>query len=70
MGGMKTVGCDADAGETIRAQIRDAVRANDPGCPGFDSVPYLFEHERPGEPWVYEAIPGCYPDVIRRGKED
>lgn len=55
---------NADAGESFEITVPEGFKMY--SCIGnwLDSIPYLLEHARYGEPWAYEALAECH----RHGK--
>ena len=51
---------DVDTGEKMEMKVSDGFRAYSYNVNWLDSVPYLIEHARWGEPWAYEALGDCY----------
>lgn len=53
---------NSDTGESFEATVPDGLRIYEYNCNWLDSIPYLMEHARYGEPWTYEALADCYRD--------
>lgn len=51
---------DADSGEAFEIGLPDGVRIYEYNSNWLDSIPYLTERARYGEPWAYEALGDCY----------
>ena len=51
---------NADTGESFDIEVADGLRLNEVNPEWLDSVPYLLEHAREGEPWARKAIAECY----------
>lgn len=55
---------NADRGESFEVMVSDGLRIYEYNGNWLDSIPYLVEHARYGEPWAYEALAECH----RHGK--
>lgn len=55
---------NADRGESFEVMVPDGLRIYEYNGNWLDSIPYLVEHARYGEPWAYEALAECH----RHGK--
>lgn len=55
---------NADTGESFEVMVPDGLRIYEYNGNWLDSIPYLVEHARYGEPWAYEALAECH----RHGK--
>lgn len=51
---------NADTGESFEVMVPDGLRIYEYNGNWLDSIPYLTEHARWGEPWAYEALADCY----------
>lgn len=51
---------NADNGESIEVIVPDGLRIYEYNSNWLDSIPYLMEHARRGEPWAYEALAECH----------
>ena len=54
--------CNSDTGESFEVMVPDGLRIYEYNSNWLDSIPYLIEHARWGEPWAYEALGDCYRD--------
>lgn len=54
--------CNSDTGESFEVTVPDGLkmRIYEYNSNWLDSIPYLKEHARQGEPWAYEALGNCY----------
>ncbi len=55
---------NADTGESFAITVPDGFKMYSYNSNWLDSIPYLVEHARYGEPWAYEALAECH----RHGK--
>ena len=55
---------NADTGESFEMTVPDGFKMYSYNGNWLDSIPYLVEHARYGEPWAYEALAECH----RHGK--
>ena len=55
---------NSDSGESFEITVPDGFKMYSYNVNWLDSVPYLIEHARWGEPWAYEALAECH----RHGK--
>ena len=55
---------NADTGESFEITVPEGFKMYSYNGNWLDSIPYLLEHARYGEPWAYEALAECY----RHGK--
>lgn len=55
---------NSDTGESFEVSVPDGLRIYEYNSNWLDSIPYLIERARYGEPWAYEALGDCY----RHGK--
>ncbi len=53
---------NSDTGESFEVMVPDGLRIYEYNSNWLDSIPYLIEHARNGEPWAYEALGDCYRD--------
>ena len=53
---------NSDTGESFEVMVPDGLRIYEYNSNWLDSIPYLTEHARYGEPWAYEALGDCYRD--------
>lgn len=53
---------NSDTGESFEVMVPDGLRIYEYNSNWLDSIPYLIEHARWGEPWAYEALGDCYRD--------
>lgn len=51
---------NADTGESFEMTVSDGFKMYSYNVNWLDSIPYLIEHARYGEPWAYEAIAECH----------
>lgn len=51
---------NVDTGEKMEMKVPDGFKAYSYNTNWLDSVPYLIEHARWGEPWACEALGDCY----------
>lgn len=51
---------NSDTGESFEVMVPDGLRIYEYNSNWLDSIPYLIEHARWGEPWAYEALGDCY----------
>lgn len=51
---------NSDTGESFEVTMPDGLRIYEYNSNWLDSVPYLMEHTRYGEPWAFEALGDCY----------
>ena len=51
---------NADTGESFEVMVPDVLRSYEYNGNWLDSIPYLVEHARNGEPWAYEALAECH----------
>lgn len=51
---------NADTGESFEVKVPDGLRIYEYNGNWLDSIPYLMEHARWGEPWAYEALAECH----------
>lgn len=51
---------NSDTGESFEVTVPDGLRIYEYNGNWLDSIPYLKEHARCGEPWAYEALADCY----------
>ncbi len=51
---------NADTGESFEVTVPDGLRICEYNSNWLDSIPYLMEHARNGEPWAHEALGDCY----------
>lgn len=49
-----------ETGESFEVTVPDGLRIYEYNGNWLDSIPYLTEHARNGEPWAYEALGDCY----------
>lgn len=56
-----TIRCE-ETGESFEVTVQDGLRIYEYNGNWLDSIPYLTEHARYGEPWAYEALGDCYRD--------
>lgn len=56
-----TIRCE-ETGESFEVTVPDGLRIYEYNGNWLDSIPYLSEHARNGEPWAYEALGDCYRD--------
>lgn len=56
-----TIRCE-ETGESFEVTVQDGLRIYEYNGNWLDSIPYLTEHARYGEPWAYEALGDCYQD--------
>lgn len=54
-----TIRCE-ETGESFEVTVPDGLRIYEYNGNWLDSIPYLTEHARNGEPWAYEALGDCY----------
>ena len=50
---------NSDTGESFEVMGPDGLRIYEYNSNWLDSIPYLMEHARWGEPWAYEALAEC-----------
>lgn len=53
---------NSDTEESFEVMVPDGLRIYEYNSNWLDSIPYLIEHARWGEPWAYEALGDCYRD--------
>lgn len=51
---------NTDTGESFEVSVPDGMRIYEYNSNWLDSIPYLMERARYGEPWAYEALGDCY----------
>lgn len=51
---------NSDTGESFEVSVPDGMRIYEYNSNWLDSIPYLVEHARNGEPGAYEALGDCY----------
>lgn len=51
---------NSDTGESFEVSVPDGMRIYEYNSNWLDSIPYLLERARYGEPWAYEALGDCY----------
>lgn len=51
---------NSDTGECFEVTVPDGLKIYEYNSNWLDSVPYLLERARYGEPWAYEALGDCY----------
>lgn len=51
---------NSDTGESFEISVPDGMRIYEYNSNWLDSIPYLLERARYGEPWAYEALGDCY----------
>lgn len=51
---------NSDTGESFEVTVPDGLRIYEYNSNWLDSIPYLMEHTRYGEPWAFEALGDCY----------
>lgn len=51
---------NSDTGESFEVSVPDGMRIYEYNSNWLDSIPYLIERARYGEPWAYEALGDCY----------
>ncbi len=51
---------NSDTGESFEVSVPDGMRIYEYHSNWLDSIPYLLERARYGEPWAYEALGDCY----------
>lgn len=51
---------NTDTGESFEVMVPDGMRIYEYNSNWLDSIPYLIERARYGEPWAYEALGDCY----------
>lgn len=51
---------NADMGESFEMIVSDGFKMYSYNVNWLDSIPYLMEHARYGEPWAYEALAECH----------
>ncbi|MBD5275401.1 MAG: hypothetical protein HDS37_04790 [Bacteroides sp.] len=51
---------NSDTGESFEVSVPDGLRIYKYNSNWLDSIPYLLERARYGEPWAYEALGDCY----------
>lgn len=51
---------NSDTGESFEVTVPDGLKIYEYNSNWLDSVPYLLERARYGEPWAYEALGDCY----------
>ncbi len=51
---------NSDTGESFEVSVPDGLRIYEYNSNWLDSIPYLLERARYGEPWAYEALGDCY----------
>lgn len=55
---------NSDTGESFEVSVPDGLKIYEYNSNWLDSIPYLVERARYGEPWAYKALGDCY----RHGK--
>lgn len=50
---------NSDTGESFEVSVPDGMRIYEYNANWLDSIPYLLERARYGEPWAYEALGDC-----------
>lgn len=55
---------NADTGESFEVMVPDGLKIYEYNENWLDSIPYLVEHARYGEPWAYKSLAECH----RHGK--
>ncbi|MDE7351060.1 MAG: SEL1-like repeat protein [Muribaculaceae bacterium] len=51
---------NSDTGESFEVSVPDGLKIYQYNSNWLDSIPYLLERARYGEPWAYEALGDCY----------
>jgi len=51
---------NAETGESFEVSVPDGLKIYEYNSNWLDSIPYLLERARYGEPWAYEALGDCY----------
>jgi len=51
---------NSDTGESFEVSVPDGMRIYEYNSNWLDSIPYLIERARYGEPWAYEALGDCF----------
>lgn len=51
---------NSDSGESFEVTVPDGLRIYEYNSNWLDSIPYLMEHARNGEPWAHDALGDCY----------
>lgn len=51
---------NSDTGESFEISVPDGMKIYEYNSNWLDSIPYLLERARYGEPWAYEALGDCY----------
>jgi len=51
---------NSDTGESFEVSVPDGLKIYEYNSNWLDSIPYLVERARYGEPWAYEALGDCY----------
>ena len=51
---------DPETGESFEVTVPDGLKIYEYSSNWLDSIPYLMERARYGEPWAYEALGDCY----------
>lgn len=51
---------NSDTGESFEVSVPEGIRIYEYNSNWLDSIPYLLERARYGEPWAYEALGDCY----------
>lgn len=51
---------NTDTGESFEVTVPDGLKIYEYNPEWLDSIPYLLERARYGEPWAYEALGDCY----------
>lgn len=51
---------NSDTGESFEVMVPDGLRIYEYNSNWRDSIPYLMERARHGEPWAHEALGDCY----------
>ncbi|MCM1141565.1 MAG: hypothetical protein NC453_23585 [Muribaculum sp.] len=51
---------NSDTGESFEVSVPAGMRIYEYNSNRLDSIPYLVERARYGEPWAYETLGDCY----------
>lgn len=51
---------NAETGESLEVSVPDGLKIYEYNSNWLDSIPYLLERARYGEPWAHEALGDCY----------
>jgi len=51
---------NSETGESFEVSVPDGMRIYEYNSNWLDSIPYLIERARYGEPWAYDALGDCY----------